>query len=718
MSIVAADAPDLKSAVQLIAERKYSEALRELRALAHKAPDDAQVNFHIGRVFLELFLFGEAIPWFRKSVELAPKTAQCWQGWAEGVALGGGAEDRAGFQQAIKSAPINDSLRLQLQDRFGARRKGSRPNTGGVQRKTLDEMVRDMGKGAYARAEAMAGKVLSAAPKSAVAAFIQADAQDKQGKTPAALAGYQHAIKLDPLYAEAYGALGQLLLSLNRPNDALKALRPAVILAPDLVPALACMGIVLSKKSHHREAITLLERAGQLAPKNPAVLMQLGDAHLAYGDHESALAVYEKALLVQGKRAQVDLHLAIAECHRRLGADERALEVLEHILSDDPGNAAALMSMATVRQGQGDFDGANDLFREALEHEPTNGEAYRQLFTSKKAKPDDPLIERMKAHFARDDLKDVDRVNLGFALSKALEDIGDDAHVFQYLNEANRIVFEEASASAVRKFAELNACREVYSAVDFQALTPAEAGDLTPIFVTGLPRSGTTLVEQIIAAHSSVESGGELGYASVYCRPLLTARPGLPSSITDEAVAQVGRDYVQAIAGRFPGVECLTDKSINTFQHIGALKRALPKARFIVVRRDPRDNLLSIYKNKFADGTHGYAYDLEALARIYDEFDKTIAFWREKAPEWFYEVSYEALVSDPEVEARKLIAAAGLEWEDACLNFHKAKTKVQTLSVYQVRQPINTGSVKGWRRFEAELAPMIDQLRKDGHVTD
>ena len=161
----------------------------------------------------------------------------------------------------------------------------------------------------------------------------------------------------------------------------------------------------------------------------------------------------------------------------------------------------------------------------------------------------------------------------------------------------------------------------------------------------------------------------------------------------------------------------LTDKSIFTFQHIGPLARALPNARFIVVRRDPRDTLLSIYKNKFAEGTHGYGNDMETLARFYDEFDRTITFWRERVPNWFTEVSYEALVSDPEVEAKKLIAAAGLEWEDACLNFHKSKSKVQTLSVYQVRQPINTNSVSGWRRFEEDLKPMLDQLRKDGHVT-
>ena len=718
MSIVAADAPDLKSAVQLIAERKYSEALRELRALADKTPNDAQLNFHIGRVFLETFYLGEAIPWFRQSAKLRPDTPQAWQGWAEAVALGGSDEDRDDFRQAIKSAPINDTLRLQLQDRFGARRKGSHPNIDGVSRKTIDELVRAMGKGAYAQAEAMAKKVLATAPGSAIAIFILAEAQDRQGKTAEAMAGYQRAFKADPLYAEAYGALGQRLLSLGRPNDALKVLRPAVILAPDMVPALACMGAVLRRKGYYGEAITLLDRAARISPKNHSVLIELGDAHLRFGNLQNALDAYERALALLGKHAKAELYLAIAECHQRLGDDARAMEGYGLVLIEEPKNVAAMMSKAGLLQSQGDFDGASDMFRKVMEVEPTNGDVYRQLFTSRKAKLDDPLIGPMKGLFDRDDLKNVDRVNLGFALSKVLEDIGDYEHVFSYLNQANHIVFGEARASAERIFAEMSASRDVYGSVDFQALAPADQNEFSPIFVTGLPRSGTTLVEQIIAAHSSVESGGELGYASNACRPLLKTRPDRVSAVTVEAIANVGSEYVEAIARRFPGVDCLTDKSINTYRHIGALKRALPNARFIVVRRDPRDNLLSIYKNKFPEGTHGYAYDLEALARVYNEFDKTIAFWREKVPEWFYEVSYEALVSAPEVEARKLIDAAGLEWEDACLNFHKARNKVQTLSVFQVRQPINTASVKGWRRYEAELAPMIEQLRKDGHVAE
>ena len=145
---------------------------------------------------------------------------------------------------------------------------------------------------------------------------------------------------------------------------------------------------------------------------------------------------------------------------------------------------------------------------------------------------------------------------------------------------------------------------------------------------------------------------------------------------------------------------------------------ALPNSRIIVVRRDPRDTLLSIYKNRFPEGTHLYAYDLRDLANYYATFVEMVEFWRSETPDWFTEVEYETLVANPEAESRRLIAAAGLDWEDACLNFHENKRKVDTLSVYQVRQPISGGSVKAWQRYEKELAPMIEVLAERGLLPD
>jgi hypothetical protein len=258
--------------------------------------------------------------------------------------------------------------------------------------------------------------------------------------------------------------------------------------------------------------------------------------------------------------------------------------------------------------------------------------------------------------------------------------------------------------------------------MDWQGAQVSGATDAAPIFVTGMPRSGTTLVEQIIASHSRVTGAGELADSTVSALRLLPPVAGggfrSATAIPPGEIARLGQDYAAMMRARFPQTPQITDKSIQTYLTLGLVKLAMPQARIIVVRRDPRDTLLSIYKNLFPEGTHLYAYDQVDLARHYATFVRMIDFWRETVPGWFYEVQYEALVEEPEAQSRALIAACGLDWEEACLNFHANDRKVETLSVFQVRQPISKGSVRAWERYGDRLAPMIGQLRRVGMIGD
>ena len=711
-----------EAGVRLLSEQKLREALTEFLGVVADDPGHADASFHVARLMLKTLRFKDSIAWFCRAAALQPDAARVWQGRAEAVALGGNDADRRDLLAALKSAPIDPKVRVQLQDRFGSLRKASRPRSGGVSSKVVAGLVADLRSGDAAAVEAKAARVLRKAPRSAVAACILAEAQAIQDRSEEAIASYQRAIKLDPDYAEAYGGAGRVLFNSGRIRDAAEATRPAVILAPDGVPGLTGLGASLSRLGHHQAAIVLLERASRLDRKDARVFVELGDACARLGDHEAAVDAYAHAAALSagsGKGVSVGLRLALADALEHVQRSADALAELNRVLKDEPANARALMFKASMLQTRGEFEEAHELFRRVIARHPTNGEAYRRLMISHRAARGDPIIDEMVDLFEREDVSDEDRMNLGFAVAKALEDTRDDARVFRFLGEANRIADGLSSVSAGQRFAEIADCREAYGRVDLASASPAAENGLAPIFVTGLPRSGTTLVEQSIAAHSSVESGGELGFASYFCRALLSAMPGGTGGELDpDVVAGIGRDYTKAIGRRFPGARHVTDKSIYTFEHVGALKLALPNARFVVVRRDPRDNLFSIYKSRFAQGTHGYAYDLEKLARYYGEFERMIDLWRDRVPGWFHEVSYETLVANPEEETRRLIAACGLDWEDACLSFHESAGRVQTLSVFQVRQPITSASVKGWRRFEAELKPMIDTLRRDGHVVD
>jgi hypothetical protein len=255
-----------------------------------------------------------------------------------------------------------------------------------------------------------------------------------------------------------------------------------------------------------------------------------------------------------------------------------------------------------------------------------------------------------------------------------------------------------------------------FEGADFAPLsTPAEGP--RPIFVTGLPRSGTTLVEQILASHSAVTGGGELRFLLEEAYRLM-GDPGRGftrlAELSEGALAGFGRAYLDLLARAVPGAGVITDKSIQTHLVIGLVAKVLPWARILVVRRDPRDLGLSIYRNVFAPGTHLYAYDQADIAAYIATFEKMMAFWRAALPGRFEEIRYEDLVAEPEARTRALVAAAGLDWEEACLSFHESARQVATLSIQQVRQPIHGGAAGGWRRHAADLAPMIAALEREG----
>ena len=712
--------PDYKVGLKLLSERKFDDALKEFRRVVTLDPAHAEANFQVGRLLLEANRADQAIRSFCRAASHAAAEPQVWAGWAEAVALGGTHEDRKLYLAELGSAQIDPRLKVSLQDRFGSKSKSTRPAPGGLAPGMANKLANLFKARKYKEAEAGAKRALAEHPKSAAAAGILAAAQHNMGKIEQAIANSVRAIKLDPGYSGAYENLGRILLNTGRNTEAVNYLKKAVILSPDMVTALASLGSAFNRMNLHKSSVVLLERAVALDDKFFESQVELGNAYQRTGEPEKAIAAYTAAQDLAGSRVTNDHLAALAQAQAKVGDYETALENFDKILARNPDFAVAVTARAHTLQSLGRFDEAREAFEKAIEFDPTNGENYRSLVHSHRAQPGEKIIDDMIQVFARDDLRDVDRVHLGFAISKSLEDTGEYKEAFEYLSKANDLNARMEQYHHGKRQLEVKSFKNAYRKFDYGAVNFAPSDEPDPIFVTGMPRSGTTLIEQIIASHSKVSSAGETGFAPKLCHSLIIGADKIRplATIPPEELSKLRLEYRTLMEKRVPGASLYTDKTITTYMHIGMLKLAMPNARFIVVRRDPRDNLLSMYKNKFPEGTHPHAYDLEDLARYYDTFVKMVDFWRERIPGWFYEVQYETLVANPEEESRKLIDACGLEWEDACLNFHQNKNRVQTLSVYQVRQPISKSSVKGWKRYEKELEPMLKILREDGHVSD
>lgn len=681
------------------------------RTILAANPTLAEAHFQLGRIALTRKDAPAALASFTAAAAAKPGEPAIWQGLAEAAAQTG---DRAQMRAVIdraKAAKVPAQILIALQSRLtGSAPKA--PPIGRAKPAEVQALIAAFRAGRMDDAERRATAILKAAPDAALAADVLGNARMALGKIEAAAQAFRQAVRAAPDWPEAQNNLGHVLFRLKQLDQAEEALRRAVALSPDFAMAHKNLGLVHLERGDTVQALAAFRRATQADPKLAEAQLLMG--HLLYDARNYAAAETAYRAAMQAGDDRPDLKLRLGQVLLQLGREDEALTLFDRGLDQAPDMAPLHARRALLLQRTGDFDGAEAGFRRALALDPNDGETYRLLFTTKKARADDPLIAEMQARFEDPATPDATRMHLGFALSKVMEDTKAYDRVFHYLKPANDLMRKMHPYDIATRRAEVDGLKRSFAGFDPGQAPAPGSSNYAPIFVTGMPRSGTTLVEQIIASHSRVTGAGEIGHAAREAFKLIvdpatgSYRPW--SDIAPDAIAALGHDYEAYMRARFPEAIQVTDKSIQTYAYLGLIRLTLPKARIIVVRRDPRDNLLSIYRNLFLDGTHLYAYSLRDLGLYYRMFEELIDFWRDKAPGFFHEVRYEDLIADPETQSRALIAACGLDWEDACLNFHENKRRVDTLSVYQVRQPIYSSSMKAWQRHAEDLGELFEAL--------
>ena len=430
----------------------------------------------------------------------------------------------------------------------------------------------------------------------------------------------------------------------------------------------------LLKRGEAAKAVTSAKNAARLRPKDPNLLDLLARAYAAAGNNTLALATYS-----------------------------RLINLL-------PQHVKPLADKAHLMQQLGDMPGAEQAFRKALSLAPLNGTLLRMFAPTAQLKPDDPVVAPFLSAWAKGKLSKQDRMQAGFALAQICRD-----EEFTYLHEANTLQRSLSPWSIDTRHVEI-AQRKAMLTDTHWAPVPANATGKRPIFITGMPRSGTTLVEQILSAHSQVSGYGETTLPLRAAYSVLADKSGFKpaQTLSSQELTLIRDRYFQGIAHFHGPAQIFTDKTILTYMIMGLLHHVMPEARCIVVRRDPHDMALSIYRNYFETGTHGYSNNLADIARYMATMDEMIAFWRDKRPGCFIEVSYEDLVQDPEPQIRRMLDYCDLDWDEACLSPQDNDRVVKTLSISQVRSPISAKSVGGWRKYETELAAFTHALGETG----
>jgi tetratricopeptide (TPR) repeat protein len=575
----------------------------------------------------------------------------------------------------------------------------------------LGLIFRDQGDESAAIAQFAAALIID--PQYAQAAFNRAQGCLKLERRDQALANFLWAACAVPDFAQAHNEAGLILLSLGDVTRAASCFQAAIAVQPDFVPARVNLVNALMAARQWHDALMAVQRAIAVSPDCAAAYHNLGAIQQHFNDFEGAEFAYRKALAIGSDFADSLLGLAAVLRYHDVDA---TIALCQRALDLRPDYASARVLLAECWAARGRFADAEDELQRAIVVEPTMPEAWSAIPTLRKMTQADARWLARAVVIADSGLSPEKESFLRFALGKALDDLGEYASAFQQFQTANAL----AKLGGIPYNADveegcLNLICQDYSS-DWLSRRRTQVCDSSrPVFVLGMPRSGTSLVEQILSAHPSIAGAGELSFwsdAAAQFSPFpLDASPRrMP---TEQELFALSTRYLDQLSRFDANAERVIDKMPANFRCLGLSHSALPNARIVHVQRHPIDTCLSIYFQHF-ESYHSYANDLDNLAHFYRLYRRLMSHWTSILPkESILHLSYEALVQDTEGETRKLLDFLGLPWDASCLIYQNVQRRVGTASNWQVRQPINHRSVERWRNYERELGPLVALLGED-----
>jgi tetratricopeptide (TPR) repeat protein len=533
------------------------------------------------------------------------------------------------------------------------------------------------------------------------------------GQAERASAHYRKALAIKADYAEARNNLGTALAALGRHEEAVAQYQAAIALRPAYAEAHRSLANALGVLERYEEAAAHYEMVLSILPNDAAARTALGNSLHRLDRTDEAIAQYEKALAASPAHAEA--HTSLGNTVHRLGRTQEAIGHFRRALAIDASDPGIHSSLGGALVALGRSTEASEAFEKAIALAPRKAGFFWNLASVRRFSVDDRYFAAMlELAETINALGNEEQIDLHFALAKAFADIGDHERSFEHLLRGNALKRQQMTYDEEKALQRLERIRGVFTAEMLRDKGDLGCPSAAPIFVVGMPRSGTTLIEQILASHPQVFGAGELREMANLAARIgsadAVAFPEAVQGLSGEDLRSLGEQYVQAVTRLAPDTERIADKMPGNFSLAGLIHLVLPNARIIHARRDPRDTAFSCFSLLFS-GTLEFTYDLAELGRYYRAYLKLMAHWREVLPQGvMLEVQYEDVVRDLEGQARRIIAHCGLEWDDACLSFYKTERSVRTASATQVRQPIYQTSIGRWRRHEAQLQPLLREL--------
>ena len=505
-----------------------------------------------------------------------------------------------------------------------------------------------------------------------------------------------------------FNMMGACYKEIDQLEGAAKMFDIAISLKPTYAEAHFNLGVVLQNLDHKDESIESYKKAIAISPNYSDAYNNLGNLYISLGQYEDGIKSFQWAIAYKHDFAEAYNNLG--NDYNDSGNEKDAIVSFEKAIQYNQNYEKAYFNLALVFKYLGDEAGFLKNIEKAIALKPDWGHAYYHLSRIKKFSKNDPQVDEMKLFLKSDDLPILDRIGFNFALSKAFEDLHDNKEQFKFLNDANSLRKKELEYTIEKDQDLFSRIKYVFqSNPNIVKPLASDAIKVRPIFILGMPRSGTSLVHQILDCHKNVHGVGELNNLNKIVMPLLKDFDASNNKgFSENEMLSIRNDYINSLPMKGIQKNIIVDKMPINFRYIGFILSAIPEAKIIHMSRDPMATCWSVYKYEFRG--NAYSFDQKDIASYYILYRDLMDFWSKLFPEKIYDLCYEDLTINQEKETRNLLKYCDLKWDENCLDFHNNKSAVKTTSSMQVRKKMYQGSSETWKKYEAYLQPLIKGL--------